>query len=150
MSDVTEQPSEGCAAAEATGFTTSPVRVRWSDFDALGHVTAALFVTFIEEGRDEWLHHVLGDHFATDRYVMGRIEMDYRSEIPFGTRWVKTRHSVAAVGRSSVTLAEELLTPDGRVAGQGMAVLVMWDPEARTSRPLSDDEAEAFTRAADA
>src|SRR4051794_26450485 len=148
MSDVTEHPSEGRAAAEATGFRTSPVRVRWSDLDALGHVTAALFVTFIEEGRDEWLEHVLGDEFATDRYVMARIEIDYRSEIPFGTRWVETRHRVETVGSSSVSLLEQLVIPDGPVAADARAVLVMWDPAKRGSRALSEVEAERFARVA--
>ena len=40
-----------------------PVTVRWRDFDALGHVNNAVFLTFLETGRDRFFHSLVGDTF---------------------------------------------------------------------------------------
>ena len=53
------------------------VRVRWSDSDVLGHVNHAVFLTYLEEGRDAFFLQVLGD----PNYVVVRIEIDLRAEV---------------------------------------------------------------------
>ena len=37
-----------------------PVKVRWRDVDALGHVNHAVFLTYLEEGRDAFFIQALG------------------------------------------------------------------------------------------
>ncbi len=61
-----------------------PVRIRWSDSDALGHVNHAVFLTYLEEGRDAFYLQVLGDQ----NYVVVRIEIDLRAEIRHGDQQV--------------------------------------------------------------
>ena len=48
------------------------VRVRWRDTDALGHVNHAVFLTYLEEGRDAFYVHALG---SDPHYVVARIEL---------------------------------------------------------------------------
>ena len=49
-----------------------PVDVRWRDVDALGHVNHAVFLTYLEEGRDAFFTRALGDPI----YVVARLEID--------------------------------------------------------------------------
>ena len=122
--------------------------VRWRDLDPLGHVNSVVFLTYLEEGRTAWLAEILGPKFQADQYVVARVELDYRSEIPAGTEFVDTLHAVAKVGRSSVTFDESLRTPDGRVVAEGCVVVVMWEPDLHRSRLLSSEEHDALVAAA--
>ena len=51
---------------------------------------------------------------------------------------------VERVGPKSVTLAQRIVRADGIVAADGSSVLVAWDPQARGSRSLTDDERSAL------
>jgi acyl-CoA thioesterase FadM len=51
---------------------------------------------------------------------------------------VRTR--VARVGTTSVTFDQQVVAPDGEVAASSSSVLVAWDSDARTSRPLTESE----------
>ena len=54
------------------------VATRWRDGDALGHVNHAVFLTYLEQGRDALYSDVLG---LGPEYVVARIEIDFKAEI---------------------------------------------------------------------
>jgi len=111
------------------------IPVRWRDLDMLGHLNQSVYHEFLEEGRAA-LFRELGLNFP---WVLARVELDYKQEL----RRDHVAHVVArvgSVGRSSVVVEHDVLLPDGGVAATGSSVLVAWDPQARVSRPLSDDE----------
>jgi acyl-CoA thioester hydrolase len=55
-----------------------PVQVRWRDTDALGHVNHAVFLTYLEEGRDAFYAQALG---CDPVYVVARLEVDLRAQV---------------------------------------------------------------------
>jgi acyl-CoA thioester hydrolase len=120
--------------------------VRWRDLDLLGHVNSVVFLTYLEEGRSAWLSGLLGPQFEANQYVIARVELDYLAEIPSGTEFVETQHEIAALGRSSVTLDEQLSIVGGDVVARGRVVLVMWEPEHHRSRQLSNHEITALNQ----
>jgi acyl-CoA thioesterase FadM len=98
------------------------------------------------EGRNVWLRdgrEVLGAGFSPEQYVLARIEIDFRAEIPAGTAYVQTEHDLAAVGQSSITMLERLLDADGRTVADAQVVLVLWDSKRGRSRLVSRAEREA-------
>jgi acyl-CoA thioester hydrolase len=36
------------------------IEIRWRDLDAYNHVNNAVYLTYLEEARDEWLERALG------------------------------------------------------------------------------------------
>jgi acyl-CoA thioester hydrolase len=118
------------------------IGLRWRDMDMLGHLNQAVYHELLEEGRGALFASLGGMSFP---FVLVRVELDYRHEVrrDHGTVEVLTR--VERVGGKSVTLAQEMLLPDGTVAAAGSSVLVAWDPQARGSRELYDDERAALT-----
>jgi acyl-CoA thioester hydrolase len=120
------------------------IPVRWRDLDPLGHVNSAVFLTFFETGRDLWLRDVLGESFGPEQYVLVRIEVDFRAEVPQGTDYVQSTHEVEAIGRSSITLNERLADPSDVTVAEARVVLVMWDPDRHGSRPVTEVEREAL------
>jgi acyl-CoA thioester hydrolase len=118
------------------------MRTRWSDFDALGHLNHAAYHVYLDEARDDALRRTVGD-FDTWPNVVAHASIDYRREVPLGTREVVVRTTIADVGNSSVRLEQEVVV-DGEVAASGAAVLVAWDRSTRRSRPISETERAAF------
>lgn len=115
------------------------IATRWTDFDALGHLTHAVVFGYLDDARDDALRPLVGDFDAWPT-VVAHVRADFRREIPRGPRELLVRTRVVDVGRSSVRFAQELLAPDGGVAVEAEAVLVAFDPETRTSRPIDDEE----------
>ena len=111
-----------------------PVNVRWRDVDALGHVNHAVFLTYLEEGRDAFYAQVLGDPV----YVVVRIEIDLRAEVRYPDRKVTVRIEVERVGTTSLTTRETILTPGGKEAAHARVVSVRWDAGLGQPVPFSD------------
>jgi acyl-CoA thioester hydrolase len=123
------------------------IEIRWRDVDAYGHVNNAVFLTYLEEGRDEWLERALGPDGDAWDYVIARVEVDFRRELTLEDDRLVSRCGLHSLGTSSVRTSEQLVTLGGEVAAEAQAVLVARDRETRRSRPLSDGERAAFERA---
>jgi acyl-CoA thioester hydrolase len=123
------------------------IEIRWRDMDAYGHVNNAVYLTYLEEVRDEWLTLALESDGGAWDYVLARVEVDFRRELTQGDDRVLARCRLDSLGTSSVRTREELLTPDGELAAEGLAVLVARDRESRRTRPLTERERVALGNA---
>ena len=114
-----------------------PVDVRWRDVDALGHVNHAVFLTYLEEGRDAFFAQAL----ASDPvYVVVRLEVDLRAEVRYPDRRVTVRIEVERLGTTSLTTRETILTAAQEVAARARVVTVRWDSGERKPKPFSEAE----------
>lgn len=118
------------------------IEIRWRDMDALGHVNNGVYLSYLEEARDEWLDRVLGQGGQSWGYVLARVEIDFRRELAQADDAVLVRIALLRIGTSSLRTREEILTPDGVLAAAAEAVLVARDLEGGGSRPLSPEERE--------
>ena len=116
--------------------------VRWRDTDALGHVNHAVFLTYLEEGRDAFFVQTFG---GEPDYVVARIEIDLRAEVRHQQRRVTVRLEVERLGTTSLTTRETILTASGEVAAEARVVTVRWDRRARKPMPFSEDERARLT-----
>ena len=123
------------------------VQVRWRDLDGLGHVNHTVVLTYLEEGRDAWLER---HGIRRDEYVVGRCSVNFRREIDPAFKTVTVECGVRRLGRSSVTTSERILDDRGEVVVEAEFGLVLWDPEQRGSRPISDSERESLAQAGEA
>jgi len=113
------------------------VDVRWRDSDALGHVNHAVFLTYLEEGRDAFFTQALG---SDPSYVVVRLEVDFRAEVRLSERRVTVHVEVEGLGTTSLTTRETIVVPSGDVAAQARVVTVRWDPDHRKPIPFSEAE----------
>lgn len=123
------------------------VEIRWSDVDAYMHVNNAVYATYFEECRDEWVERTLGAAGDTWDLVLARVAIDFRRELRLEDEEVTVSCALERIGNSSLTLREQIRTRDGDLAAEAEAVLVARDRTLGRSRPLSDAEREAFERA---
>jgi acyl-CoA thioester hydrolase len=124
------------------------IEIRWRDLDAFNHVNHIVFLTYLEEVRDEWLGRVLADPALVWGYVIARVEIDYRRELTLEDDVIVARCSLERLGTKSVVTTESIATRGGETAAEARAVLVARDERTGGSRVISDDERAAFERAA--
>jgi acyl-CoA thioester hydrolase len=125
--------------------TEVTIPLRWSDFDALGHVNNAVFLTYLENGRDQFFRSLVGVTFLD--LVLVRLEIDFKAEIPMGTEEVVVTCQAVEIGRTSMRTREQILLPGGGLAAQSQTVIVARDEKTRTSRPWTDEERDILTSA---
>lgn len=122
------------------------IEIRWRDVDAYGHVNNAVYLTYLEEARDEWLQTVLGSDDQPWEFVLGRIAIDYRSQLTLDDDAITVRCRLASTGASSLRTREEIFAAGGRLAAEAEAVVVARDLKRGRSRPLTDAERAALER----
>jgi len=122
------------------------IEIRWHDVDAYQHVNNAVYATYLEECRDEWLSVVLAGVGDEWDYVLARVAIDFRRELRLEDEWVAVTCRLERIGTSSLTLREEIRSEEGWVAAQSEAVLVARDRDAGGSRPITDAERAALER----
>lgn len=106
--------------------------------DALGHVNQAVYHELLEEARTELISSLPSP--TKQSFVMARVELDYRREIPLNHRFVEVTLVVESIGRSSITLSQQIFRSDGELAADGRSVMVAWDEDRRGSRPMTERE----------
>ena len=115
--------------------------------DAFQHVNNSVYLTYLEEARDEWFLQVLGNGLLLNNFILARCAVDYRSPLTQDDGDVDVELRCTRVGRSSITTAEQVFAAsDGRLAAEAEAVLVHYDWETTRSQPLTDEIRAAFER----
>ena len=122
------------------------IEIRWRDMDVYGHVNNAVYLTYLEEARDEWLGAALGDPGEVWNWVLVRVEIDYRRELALADDFAVASCELHRIGSSSVWTQEAIRTLDGELSAEAKAVLVARDRETGRSRPITPEERAAFER----
>jgi acyl-CoA thioester hydrolase len=125
-------------------MTQVTIPIRWRDVDNYGHVNNAVYLTYLEEARDRWVRETLGPEAD---FVIVRIAIDYRRELSQDDVEVTVSCRGVGYGTSSIRTAEEIVAKAGWVAAASESVIVAHDANARSSRPLTDEERETLDRA---
>jgi acyl-CoA thioester hydrolase len=123
------------------------IEIRWRDMDGFGHVNNSTYLTYLEEGRDEYITDLVGE--TVHRVVIRRIEIDFVSGLTQDDDLVDVHVRLTAVGGSSVTLDERIVTADGRVAATARTVLVHIDGSRTAAAPWPDAARAALESALD-
>jgi acyl-CoA thioester hydrolase len=123
------------------------LRIRWRDIDAYQHVNNAVYLTYLEECRDAWVHEVMGPEFG---FVIVRVAIDYRRELSLEDREVLVTCRGNGYGTSSIRTREQILKTDGSISAEAESVIVAHDPGVRRARPLTEAERATLDAAIEA
>jgi acyl-CoA thioester hydrolase len=96
--------------------------VRFRDLDALGHVNNAVYATFLEQARIQFLRRFGA---TQEDMILARLEIDFRAPVGFGAE-VEIEVRPARIGRKSFGL-DYTVRVDERVVAEAMSVLVAYD-----------------------
>ncbi|WP_435349427.1 acyl-CoA thioesterase [Haloarchaeobius sp. HRN-SO-5] len=115
---------------------TVDIDVRYNDVDLLGHVNNALYSTYLEAARVEYLPEVLRTTEALDS-VLAHLEIDFERPITLEDD-VEVAIWVTDVGNSTIRFAYEVRA-SGEVAATAETVQVVYDTETQEPRPVPDE-----------
>ena len=140
-----------------------PIRLRWSDLDAYGHVNNAEMLRLLEEARIVafWSEGsdggeaggspaVLdGSPGASTLSLIGRQEIEYLAPVPYQRPPLEIRLWVSRLGGASLDICYEVWSPDGiepRVLhARAMTSLVLVDAASGRPRRITPAERDAWS-----
>jgi|YelNatPaOPRAMG01_1025707.scaffolds.fasta_scaffold00209_57 acyl-CoA thioester hydrolase len=112
------------------------IQVRYADIDSYGHVNNAVFLSYFELGRINFLRkHISRERIEDLSIVVARAEVDYLSEIKLGDT-VTCETWISSIGRTSLVF-EAVLRKAGREAAKAKITMVHVDKSGRP-KPLPE------------
>jgi acyl-CoA thioester hydrolase len=114
------------------------IEIRWRDLDGFGHVNNAVFLTYLEEARDEFYTGLLAWE-TVNRMVLRHTTVDFRRSLVQSDDLVDVSLKVLRIGSSSV-VTEETVTSvaTGEIAAVAESVMVHCDEARERAEPFPD------------
>ena len=125
---------------------TVEVPVRYRDLDPLNHVNHAVYASYLEIARTEFLDEIVGIGAENIPFVIADLQISYERPIVKGDEPTVALR-VTELGDSSVTMEYEIRV-DGAVAATAESTIVHVDPAAQRPSPLPDDIREPMLESA--
>lgn len=120
----------------------TPIAIRFSDIDAVGHVNNAVYLTYFEMGRFDYWQQVVNWNLRVNGVIVGRTEVNYLKPVTFGDE-IACYVRVSRIGNSSFDVMQVLvrITPEGEeICTTGKAVCISYDYKANKSVPIPQTE----------
>ncbi|MDB4894135.1 MAG: hypothetical protein JWN15_397 [Firmicutes bacterium] len=125
---------------------TMQQRVVWRDLDALGHVNNAVYATYLETARGEYLSALPGCDIDFKSLILAELTITYRSPA-FVRETLQVGVRVAEIRNSSFILESQIEEKgSGRLVGTARAVVVHYDYTANRAKPVPKEWREAISR----
>jgi acyl-CoA thioester hydrolase len=139
-----------------------PIRLRWSDLDAYGHVNNAEMLRLLEEARIQafWVtdesSQIKGSTAVLEGLpgsatitLIARQEIEYLSPIPYLRAPLDVQLWLGRLGGASLEVCYEVCSPIGAepfvVFAKATSTIVLVDSTTGRPRRISDDERAAWT-----
>ena len=136
-----------------------PIKLRWSDLDAYGHVNNAAMLTLLEESRISVFWHgelkVAGvaetaSIGADTLTLIGRQEVEYLQPIPYGRDPLDVQLWIGRMGGVSLDVCYEVCSPEGAephtVYARAASGIVLVDAATMRPRRITDTERDNWSQ----
>lgn len=118
-------------------------KLRYADTDRQGHINNAVFSTFLETGRVEFLYNPKSPLAAPDgSFVIANLNLQLRAEL-FWPGVVEIGTAITRIGNSSVGMYQGIFQ-NGQCAATAETVIVHVNISTQRSQTLSDATCEAL------
>jgi acyl-CoA thioester hydrolase len=140
-----------------------PIKLRWSDLDAYGHVNNAAMLTLLEESRiSVFWHGDLGVDGVQDAAapttdggpggdtltLIARQEVEYLAPIPYLREPLDVQLWIGRMGGASLDVCYEVCSPQGSepsvLFARAQSAIVLVDSETLRPRRMTDSERERW------
>jgi len=115
----------------------TPVSLRFSDQDSLGHINNVAYAAYVEQGRVALIDKLLRTRGDGIDYILASVQIDYRREMHFpGTVDIGGR--LLRIGNKSISTGYGLFK-DGVNVATASSVNVFFDPATRKTITIPDN-----------
>jgi acyl-CoA thioester hydrolase len=120
--------------------TVGDVPTRFRDTDAMGHVNNAVYLSYLEQARVEYMRDVFGvtkvEEFGI---IVARVEIDYRSPVLMGENLLVGIRTSSVGGASFEAEYRVVEKGSGRLVADAKSVQVRYDYKSGRVQKLSPD-----------
>lgn len=116
--------------------TKTKVQVRYSDTDALGHISSGSYVTFMEVGRLDFFKEIVRMTGIEKTAVVANINIDYFHECRYGDD-IEVVTWCSRVGNKSLDICNEIFA-NGKLVAKGSSTHVGFNTQTRKSELLPE------------
>lgn len=111
------------------------IKVRFGDLDALQHLNAPKYFSYLEEGRLQLFRELSGKLSLEDiDFIVARLEGDFISPIHLDDE-VVLGTGITKIGNTSVSIYQELYA-NGKLCFKGKSVIVFYDFEKKIKKKV--------------
>lgn len=116
----------------------TPVKVRFCETDALGHISNISYFIYLEEARTD-LFGELGFEMGVGewKFILASSKCDFISQGHFNQK-LTVISEVGKIGNSSFTILHKIVEESGKLIANGEAILVYFDFNEQKSERLPD------------
>ena len=122
-----------------------PINIRFSDFDSLGHVNNAVYLTYLEEARVKYFETVIEHHKEIDWWengiILANITIDFRKPIDgYFNYYISIRCS--RIGTKSFDFTYLITHEENEaveISAEATSVMVCFDYENQKTVPVYED-----------
>ena len=128
------------------GWYVVPQQVIFRDLDSFGHVNNAVYFTYFEWARTLlWFELTGGSEPGDVGFIVARAECDFRAQL--GMEPIEVAVRIGETRTTSLDFVYEIRKKRGqRIAAYGKVVVVLWDWEKQTKKPIPDELRERIRR----
>lgn len=122
-----------------------PIQLRSSDMDRFGHINNAVYFTFYDLGKTNYIEAVCSSvDWEKEAIVVVQINVSFMSQI-YGTDHIAVQTAVTSIGTKSFELAQRVVdTRTGDVKCFCRSVMVTYDLVKHESKPLTEEWIKAI------
>ena len=122
-----------------------PVQLRFSDFDRFGHVNNAVYFSYSDSAKCEYIYHVIPNlKIEKTGVVVVSLKADFQHEI-HREEAIVVETAVTRIGRKSFTMMQRVIDPETQeVKCICESVLVVFDLENRQTIVIKPEWIEAM------
>lgn len=110
------------------------IQVRFSDTDAMGHISSGSYAAFAEVGRAAFFTKIPEPVTEIPWFVLVHLELDFVAEARYGQSFTLSTRCVK-LSEKTITL-EQIVRADDEVACKLKVVMVAFDAKARKAIPV--------------
>ncbi len=118
----------------------TPIQVRFSDTDMLGHVNNSSYNQFFDIGRYECLTKTFGDlnNWKEKMLVVVHIETDYLKPVFIETH-INVQTQITEIGNRSLKMCQQIANDEGEIMVKSMSVMSAFDARTGQSFIIPDE-----------
>jgi len=123
------------------------ITVRFRDIDSMGHVNNAVFLTYFEEGRKDFLESVLDVVNPKDYpFILAHINCDFLRPVKLGDR-VSLQTWIGEIGEKSFRFKYQIVdkSDESITYTKGESVMVLFDYKGKKTIPIPKDFLEKIS-----
>ena len=115
----------------------TPVSLRFSDQDSLGHINNVSYAAYIEQARVAFINEIVSPQSDHINYILANLQIDYRREMHFPGN-VDVGACLLKIGNKSITTGYGLFKDTENIA-TGSSVNVFFDSNTRETIAIPDN-----------